>query len=48
MFKLISKTFNYLPAGAVVGNRIFCVHGGISPSLTELKLINSIKRPTEV
>ena len=31
VFKTITEAFNYLPLAAVVGERIFCVHGGISP-----------------
>ncbi len=45
---MITTTFNYLPAAAVVGNRIFCVHGGLSPSLTNLEKINAVIRPTEI
>ncbi|OAG31715.1 serine/threonine-protein phosphatase 4 catalytic subunit [Nematocida displodere] len=31
VWKLLCETFNYLPLSCLVGGRIFCVHGGISP-----------------
>lgn len=37
--------FNVLPVAALVGERIFCVHGGLSPELTDFEQINSIPRP---
>jgi serine/threonine-protein phosphatase PP1 catalytic subunit len=37
--------FRCLPAAAVVGDRIFCVHGGLSPYLDNLQEINQIIRP---
>lgn len=36
-----------MPVAAVIGGRIFCVHGGLSPDLYDLKQINQIKRPFE-
>ncbi|ALC42158.1 PpY-55A [Drosophila busckii] len=40
--------FNYLPAAAVVGTRIFCCHGGLSPHLQSLQQIRELKRPSDV
>ena len=45
LFKTVSATFDFLPAAAIIGNRIFCVHGGISPFLKDLQDLNKIKRP---
>ena len=47
MWNSFTEVFTCLPLAAVIGNRIFCVHGGISPSLVELRQINKIKRPLE-
>lgn len=45
---MIADTFNYLPVAAVVGERIFCVHGGLSPLIKHLASLNQIRRPVEV
>ena len=47
-WKLLSDTFNFLPIAAVVGARIFCVDGGISPLIKNLSALNTIRRPLEV
>ncbi|OHS99889.1 Serine/threonine protein phosphatase PP1 isozyme 3 [Tritrichomonas foetus] len=43
-----NEVFTYLPLAAVVGGRIFCVHGGLSPYLSDLSQISEIKRPLRV
>jgi serine/threonine-protein phosphatase PP1 catalytic subunit len=43
-----SDCFNCMPVAAVVGGKILCMHGGISPELSSLELINRIQRPTEI
>uniref|UniRef100_A0A1I8AQJ3 Serine/threonine-protein phosphatase n=1 Tax=Steinernema glaseri TaxID=37863 RepID=A0A1I8AQJ3_9BILA len=48
MFYDINYTFNHLPIAAIIGDRIFCAHGGISPHLTNLDKIRRIRRPTAV
>lgn len=40
--------FNTLPIASVVASKIFCVHGGLSPSLTSMDDIRRIQRPTDV
>lgn len=46
VWKTITDTFNCLPIAAIVGDRIFCVHGGLSPELLHFQQIASILRPT--
>ncbi|KAM0679092.1 hypothetical protein BDAP_000473 [Binucleata daphniae] len=40
-------SFQNLPLAAVVMNKLYCAHGGISPSIIELKEINKIDRYNE-
>ncbi|ODV64331.1 Metallo-dependent phosphatase, partial [Ascoidea rubescens DSM 1968] len=47
-WKIFIDTFNTLPIAAIVANKIFCVHGGLSPSLNSLNEIRNISRPTDV
>jgi serine/threonine-protein phosphatase PP1 catalytic subunit len=37
-----------MPCSAIVGNKILCMHGGISPELKDLNQLKQIHRPTEV
>ncbi|CEF63106.1 Serine/threonine-protein phosphatase PP1-beta catalytic subunit [Strongyloides ratti] len=39
--------FNRLPMAALVSKRIFCMHGGLSPELTNFDTIRSTIRPVE-
>ncbi|GJJ69441.1 serine/threonine-protein phosphatase PP1 catalytic subunit [Entomortierella parvispora] len=48
MWKSFVDVFNCLPLAAVVANKIFCVHGGLSPSLGTMDDIRAIRRPTDV
>lgn len=40
--------FNVLPFAAIISERIFCVHGGISPHLENLDQIRNLRRPTPI
>jgi serine/threonine-protein phosphatase PP1 catalytic subunit len=48
IWKSFCDCFNCMPVAAIVDNRIFCCHGGISPELTHLSDIYQIKRPSEI
>jgi serine/threonine-protein phosphatase PP1 catalytic subunit len=48
IWKTFVDVFNCLPIAAVVASKIFCVHGGLSPSLHALDNIKQIQRPTDV
>lgn len=48
IWKTFVDTFNCLPIAAVVANKIFCVHGGLSPALSHMDDIRNIARPTDV
>uniref|UniRef100_A0A093VD80 Serine/threonine-protein phosphatase n=2 Tax=Talaromyces marneffei PM1 TaxID=1077442 RepID=A0A093VD80_TALMA len=48
IWKTFVDVFNCLPVAAVVADKIFCVHGGLSPSLSHMNDIRGIARPTDV
>ncbi|POW11351.1 hypothetical protein PSTT_05339 [Puccinia striiformis] len=48
IWKTFIDVFNCLPISAVVASKIFCVHGGLSPSLSSMDDIRRIQRPTDV
>jgi serine/threonine-protein phosphatase PP1 catalytic subunit len=48
LFKLFTVMFNWMPVAAIIDNKIFCVHGGISPDLVTIENILKLTRPTEV
>ena len=39
VWKVFTELFDYLPLTAVVENQIFCLHGGLSPSIDTLDQI---------
>jgi len=48
LWKKFQEVFNVLPIAAVVDEKIFCVHAGLSPDLQSMKQIQDIMRPTDV
>ncbi|XP_065181879.1 serine/threonine-protein phosphatase alpha-3 isoform-like [Sycon ciliatum] len=48
VYNEFNSTFQNLPIAAIVGDSIFCAHGGISPKLTNMDQIRNIKRPLPV
>ncbi|KAJ5069300.1 serine/threonine-protein phosphatase pp1-alpha catalytic subunit [Anaeramoeba ignava] len=48
LWKIFSECFNCLPLAAIIDDKIFCVHGGLSPHLTSIEQIQRITRPTEI
>ncbi|VEL09083.1 unnamed protein product [Protopolystoma xenopodis] len=48
VWKQCTEIFDYLCLSAIIDNRIFCVHGGLSPSITSLDQIRTIDRKQEV
>jgi len=47
-WKQFIDVFNRLPFVAIIDNKIFCVHGGLSPEVTNVEQIKRIQRPTDV
>jgi serine/threonine-protein phosphatase 2A catalytic subunit len=47
-WRCITATFDSLPLAALIDNRLFCPHGGLSPSLDTLDDVRSLDRGQEV
>ncbi|CAH2266304.1 jg17839 [Pararge aegeria aegeria] len=48
LWKTFTDCFNCLPVAAIVDEKIFCCHGGLSPDLQAMEQIRRIMRPTDV
>jgi len=44
VWKLFTDLFDCLPLGALVDSQIFCVHGGLSPSVDSLDQVQQLPR----
>lgn len=48
LWKTFTDCFNCLPVAALIDDKILCMHGGLSPELTNLDQIRKLSRPTDV
>ncbi|XP_062167716.1 serine/threonine-protein phosphatase PP1 isozyme 2-like [Alnus glutinosa] len=48
VWKIFTDCFNCLPVAALIDEKIFCMHGGLSPDLHNLDEIRNIQRPCDV
>lgn len=48
VWKMFTDLFDYLPLTAVIDDQIFCLHGGLSPSIDTLDHIRLLDRVQEV
>ena len=48
VWRFCTDVFDYLALAAIVDNQVFCVHGGLSPSLQYMDQIRAINRKQEV
>ncbi|WBW72057.1 serine/threonine protein phosphatase PP2A catalytic subunit Ppa2 [Schizosaccharomyces osmophilus] len=48
VWKHFTNLFDYFPLTALIEDRIFCLHGGLSPSIDSLDQIRSLDRVQEV
>jgi diadenosine tetraphosphatase ApaH/serine/threonine PP2A family protein phosphatase len=47
-YKMCNEMFDYLPIAALIENKIFCVHGGLSPEVRVVEQIASFDRLHEI
>lgn len=48
VWRCCTEVFDCLSLSAVINNRVFCVHGGLSPSIQTIDQIRTIDRKQEV
>ncbi|XP_057772395.1 serine/threonine-protein phosphatase PP1 isozyme 2-like isoform X1 [Salvia miltiorrhiza] len=48
LWKVFTDCFNCLPVAALIDDKILCMHGGLSPDLTNLDQIRNLPRPSDV
>lgn len=48
LWNTFNNTFNCLPVAAIIDEKIFCLHGGLSPELSSMEQVRSISRPTDI
>jgi diadenosine tetraphosphatase ApaH/serine/threonine PP2A family protein phosphatase len=48
LWHLMNNVFDCLPVAAIVDNRIFCVHGGLSPQIKYVESIFTLVRKKEI
>ncbi|KAJ6628138.1 protein phosphatase type 1 [Mycena sp. CBHHK59/15] len=48
LWKTFTDCFNCFPIAAIIGERIFAMHGGLSPDLQSMDQIRCVMRPTDI
>ena len=48
IYNKINELFDLLQLAAVVDNKYFCIHGGLSPELKKIDILNNIERKKEI
>lgn len=46
-WEMLNEVFDYFPLAALIDNRIFCVHGGLSPEVKTVDQVSVLNRFTE-
>jgi len=44
IWKMFTDMFNYMPVAALIDDKIFCVHGGLSPDLPTIDQMRLLDR----
>jgi len=48
LWKSFTDTFNCMPVACIIDDKIFCMHGGLSPELHSMDQIKKLTRPCDV
>ena len=48
LWQTFTDCFNCLPIAAIIDEKIFTMHGGLSPDLQSMEQIRRVMRPTDV
>ncbi len=48
VWRYCTEIFDYLALASIIDNKIFCVHGGLSPSIKAIDEIRALDRKQEV
>jgi serine/threonine-protein phosphatase PP1 catalytic subunit len=48
VYKAFCNTFNCMPIVAVIEETVVCMHGGLSPSLSDFEDLDKTQRPCEI
>lgn len=48
VYEFFMDSFDCLPIAALIDNKIIAVHGGISPELQSIKMLNKLNRFVEI
>ena len=48
LWKTFTDCFNCFPVAAIIDEKLFCCHGGLSPDMQSMEQIRRIMRPTDV
>jgi diadenosine tetraphosphatase ApaH/serine/threonine PP2A family protein phosphatase len=48
LYSMCNELFDYLPIAALIDNKVFCVHGGLSPEIAAVEQLTTIDRIHEI
>lgn len=48
LWKIFTECFNCLPITASIDDKILCMHGGLSPELSNIDQLKKLIRPTDI
>jgi hypothetical protein len=47
-WRYFTDVFDYLPIGAVIDNKVLCIHGGLSPTISTIDQMKLLNRKVEI